>query len=465
MDPMQKIIAHYANLRFEDLPEEAVCAARNLILDAFACALAGSAVPLNPEIIERHIRWGGAPEATVLVFGGKVPAPTAAWLNAAMIHSNDFDDTEDVTQNHIFVTILPALLAAGESRGRAMPGREIIAALAGAADLTLRLNAVVHQSIHPGWLPTTVFGAVSASMAAARALGLDEEGVANAAGFGYAQSHGNRQALLDGTVAKRLQPAFSARAGVHSAVLAQTGATGPRRIVEGADGIIELFGGGEGDPDALTKELGETFHVTRVGMKPYPSCRVSHPHISAALEARDRLGSFGAQDVESVEVWATPIGHSMIGQPFQIRENPQVDAQFSAQWTTAFSLLEGVPRIAHFEPDLIVSGTEVIELAQKTKVHIWEEGSLLLVPVRIHVKLKNGKEADVTHDRIKGSPEWAMTEQERKEKFFSCAEAAAVRLEPVDIERAFEELSALEGCADVRPVLTTLTTSKNPTLA
>ncbi|MCE2452826.1 MAG: MmgE/PrpD family protein [Nitrospinae bacterium] len=465
MDPMQKIIAHYANLRFEDLPEEAVCAARNLIVDALACALAGSAAPLNPEIIERHLRWGGAPEATVLVFGGKAPAPTAAWLNAAMIHSNDFDDTEDVTQNHIFVTILPALLAAGESLERAMPGREVIAALAGAADVTLRLNAVVHQSIHPGWLPTTVFGAVSASMAAARALGLDEEGLANAAGFGYAQSHGNRQALLDGTVAKRLQPAFSARAGVHSAVLAQTGATGPRRIVEGADGFIELFGGGEGDPDALTKDLGETFHVSRVGMKPYPSCRVSHPHISAALEARERLGSFGAMDVESVEVWATPIGHSMIGQAFQIRENPQVDAQFSAQWTTAFSLLNGLPRIAHFDPDLIVSGAEVIELAQKIRVHIWEEGSLLLVPVRIRVKLKDGREADVTHDKIKGSPEWTMTEVERKEKFFSCAEAAAVRLEPEEVERAFRELTSLENCADIRPVLALLAASKNPVSA
>lgn len=465
MDPMQKVIAHYANLRFEDVPDEAVRATRSLIADALACALAGSAAPLNPEIIERHIRWGGAPEATVLVFGGRLPAPTAAWLNAAMIHSNDFDDTEDVTQNHVFVTILPALLAAGESLGRAMPGREVIAALAGAADVTLRLNAVVHANIHPGWLPTTVFGAVSASMAAARALGLDEEGVANAAGFGYAQSHGNRQALLDGAVAKRLQPAFSARAGVHSAVLAQTGATGPKRIIEGVDGVIELFGGGEGDPDALTRELGETFHVTRIGVKPYPSCRVSHAHISAALEARERLGAFRAKDVEEVEVWATPIGHSMIGQPFQIRENPQVDAQFSAQWTTAFSLLNGAPRIAHFDPAAIASGAEVIELAQRTRVHIWEEGSLLLAPVRIRVRLRDGRKADVTHDKIKGSPDWAMTEQERKEKFFSCAEAAAVRLEPELVERAFEELSSLEDCADVRPILTRLAALTNPALA
>lgn len=59
-----------------------------------------------------------------------------------------------------------------------------------------------------------VFGSVSAGMAAARALGLD------AAGFGYVQSHGNRQALLDGAIAKRLQPAFSTRAAAHAAALA-----------------------------------------------------------------------------------------------------------------------------------------------------------------------------------------------------------------------------------------------------
>lgn len=460
MDAMRSVIRHYASLRYEDLPAEAVQAAKNLVLDALACALAGSSAPLNPEIVERHARWGGAPEASVLAFGRRLPAPTAAWLNAAMIHANDFDDTEDATQNHVFVTILPAFLAAAESRGRAVTGREAIAALAGAADAALRLNAVVHRSIHPGWLPTTVFGAISSAMAAARALGLDEEGVADAAGLGYAQSHGNRQALLDGSLAKRLQPAFSARAGAHAAALAEAGVTGPRRIVEGADGLIALYGGGEGDPDALTRGLGEECLVSRVGVKPYPSCRASHPHISAALEARGRLGRFGAEDVESAEVWATPVGHSMIGQPFRIRRNPQVDAQFSAQWTTALALLRGTPRLERFAPEAVVSDEEVAGLARRTKVSVWEEGSLLLAPVRLSVALKDGRRADVTHARIKGSPEWPMTEEERRDKFFACAGAAARPLDPESLERAFGALSALEDCGDLRPVLADLSATK-----
>ena len=172
-----------------------------------------------------------------------------------------------------------------------MPGREVIAALAGAADVTLRLNAVVHQSIHPGWLPTTVFGTVSASMAAARALGLDEEGLANAAGFGYAQSHGNRQALARRhgrqAAAARLQRAGRrtfCRAGAnrrHRPQANRRGSGRHHRTVRRRQRATRT---------RSREDLGETFHVSRVGMKPYPSCRVSHPHISAALEARERLG-------------------------------------------------------------------------------------------------------------------------------------------------------------------------------
>ena len=49
MDAMRNVIRHYASLRYEDLPTEAVQAAKNLVLDALACALAGSSAPLNPE--------------------------------------------------------------------------------------------------------------------------------------------------------------------------------------------------------------------------------------------------------------------------------------------------------------------------------------------------------------------------------------------------------------------------------
>ena len=453
MDPMKKLISFYSALHFDDLPEETVEATKALVIDALGCALAGSNAPLNPEIAERHASWGGKPEATVFVFGYRLPAPIAAWLNAALIHANDFDDTHDGLQNHVFVTLLPATLAAGESMGTPLAGKTLIAALAGAAELSLRLNLSVNAHIHPGWLPTTVFGSIGAAAGSAKIMGLDGDGIANAVGFGYAQAQGNRQALLDGSHAKRLQPAFSARAGVQAAVLAEVGATGPHRIVEGEDGVFALFGNGKGDITFLTKGLGKNYVLEEIGTKPYPCCRCSHPNISAAIEACAKLGPFAADAVESVDVWITPISDSMIGRPFQIRQNPQVDAQFSAQWTTAFALLHGAPSPPDFEPEAVVAGTETIRLAEKIKVNVWEKESLLIVPSKVCVRLKDGRSAEVVHDKIKGGPEWPLSAEERREKFLSCAKSAAFPLSRPSAEEALASLERLDEAEDIRPVI------------
>jgi 2-methylcitrate dehydratase PrpD len=451
MDPMEKLIAWYAALRYEDLSPEAVAAARLFTIDTIGCALGGSSAPLNAEIAERYLRWGGAPEATVLVFGHRLPAPAAAMLNAAMIHSYDFDDTHDPTAIHVFVTILPAILAAGESTGAPLSGKDFITALAGAAEISTRLGNSVRDHIHEGWLPTTVYGTIGAAAGAAKILGLGDEGISNAAGLGYAQTHGNRQALLDATLAKRLQPAFSARAGVQSAALAEIGATGPRRIAEGADGIFALFGGGRGDASALTGGLGDVWEMTRISVKPYPCCRSNHGVISAAEEARAALGDFLSGDIESIDVWITFYSYSMVGQPFEIRQNPQVDAQFSAQWTCAHTLLHGAPGVADFAPERVVSGDEIKKLAARINIHIWKGGGSAPdnnAPFRISrvaAKLKDGRAADITHEKVKGSPEWPLTHGEQREKFMGCARMAAHSL---DRARLAEALAALEAIQD-----------------
>ena len=459
MDPAEKLIGWYAGLRFEDLSGEAVRAACTFVIDNLGCALAGSSAPVNAELIELHLRWGGAPEATVLVHGHRLPAPAAALLNAAMIHSYDYDDTHDPTSIHVFVTALPAILAAAESTGGPISGKDFIAALAGAAEITIRLGYSVRDHIHSGWLPTSIFGTIGAAAGAAKIMGLAPEVIADAAGLGYAQTHGNRQAVLDATLAKRLQPAFSAQAGVQAAAFAQIGATGPRRIAEGADGIFELFGGGKGDPAALTGGLGERWEMSQTSVKPYPCCRSNHGVISAAEEVKAKLGEFSQEDIESADVWVTRYSYSMVGEPFEIRQNPQVDAQFSAQWTCAHTLLHGPPGIRAFEPQKVRSGEEIKALAGRIGVHIWEggdhvpDGNAPFRLSRVAVRLKDGRSADITHEKVKGSPAWPLTDTERRAKFMECASNAVHSLDAACLEEALASLESIDTQPNIRPIL------------
>jgi len=56
-----------------------------------------------------------------------------------------------------------------------------------------------------------------------------------------AQAAGTQQANVEQTLAKRLQPALAARAGVFAAQLAQAGATAPIWVVEGKFGLRALY--------------------------------------------------------------------------------------------------------------------------------------------------------------------------------------------------------------------------------
>lgn len=452
MEPVRTFVSFVADLRYEDLPLATVAAIKRQIADALACALAGSAAPLSAEIVARHTQWGGAPEATVLVYGHRLPAPTAAWLNAAMIHAHDFDDSHRASNQHVYVTLLPSALAVAESLGTPLAGRDLITALAGAAELQVRLGLAVLPHMHVGWLPTAVFGGLGAAAVSAKLLGLSKDGIANAVGLAYAQAQGNRQGLLEGTVAKRLTPAFSARAGVHAAALAAIGVTGPRALATGEFGLHALFGGGKLDVAALTAGLGERFAVDDIALKPYPCCRAAHRPIDMALEANAKLQPFDPAAIAAVDVWLHPRPYALIGQPFALRQNPQVDAQFSAQWTVANALLHGAPGLADFAPDAVRAATGVQDLARTIRVHRLPNAGPA-THEHLTLTLVDGRRADIVHTDIKGEPSLPLTRSDRLAKFLACAAYAHHPIGPGPAEDVFLELERLEESEDIRPLV------------
>ncbi len=460
MDPVEDLVAFVSQLRYEDLPPTTVEAVKVQLADALACALAGSAAPLNPEIVARHAQWGGTPEATVLVYGHRLPAPTAAWLNAAMIHAHDFDDSHRASNQHVFVTLLPAALATAESLRQPIAGRGLITALAGAAEFQIRLGLSVLPHMHVGWLPTAVFGGLGAAAAGAKLLGLSQEGIANAVGLGYAQVQGNRQGLLEGNIAKRLTPAFSARAGVHAAALAEIGVTGPHAIANGSYGLYALFGDGNGDASMLTSGLGTRFFVNDIALKPYPCCRAAHRPIDMALVAKANLQPFESAAIAAVDVWLHPRGYALIGQPFQIRQNPQVDAQFSAQWTVAFALLHGALTLTDFDPKAVRAATDVRTLAERVRIHRLPDADSG-TQERLTLRLQDGRQATISHADIKGEPGLPLSRAERLGKFLACAAYAHYPLEPTTAKAVFTEIEHLEENDDIRPLIAQFTTHRS----
>ena len=89
-DPMGVIARFIADTTYESLPSEVIEKAKLRLLDVVACTLAGSSSDGSMEIVDLVTEEGGKKEATIPVFGGKVPASAAAFAIGYMARARDF---------------------------------------------------------------------------------------------------------------------------------------------------------------------------------------------------------------------------------------------------------------------------------------------------------------------------------------------------------------------------------------
>jgi len=337
-------------------------AAKVLLLDALGCALAGWRAEGCQPVVDQMRAWGGASEARVLFHGDAMPAPNAAFANGVMIHALDLDDVYIPGTLHLSSVVVPALLAAAE-HSRASGGDTLRALIVG-VEVAARIERLGRDHRRgQGFLPTSLAGSFGAVMAAARVGGLTAGQCVQAMGMNYAQLAGNRQALYDSTLSKRMQPAMAARSALWATALAQRGLTGPHLALEGEVGYYRLYLNMPEPPTAERLTVpADPWQIGRVAYKRFPSCGANH-HMQIAAEKLQAQDDFDPADIQRVELFGMPAG-GMVTRPFTIGPDPAVDAQFNAAWSVAHTLLRGPAQLADYQAQRIVADREVIELAQ-----------------------------------------------------------------------------------------------------
>ncbi len=440
----QEMAAYLEKKRFDDLSVSCVETAKKLILDTLAVGIAGWEAPGCPEVVQTVTTEKQGP-STILAHGMKVAPAEAAFVNATIMHSLDFDDTLDSSALHTMVSVLPAALALGEMSRTG--GRELLIAVVLGVDVICRLAAAIVRPL--SWIRTATCGSFGAAAAAGKILGLSREVQMHAFGIVYSQTAGNAQCLLDGSLVKRMQPAFASRAGVFSALLAQKGISGARYPFTGEYGFFNLYEGGEVDLDRTMDGLGRHYGMMDLSIKPYPSCRMTHAAVSAALTLRSR-GEFKVEEIRQVKVRVSEMVAEMVGKPFEIRSNPQVDAQFSIPYTVAVALLRGKPVLDDFTEELIAD-SRVRELSKKVTVTIDHElAARDIERAALMVETMDGRQFRENQRHLPGSPALPLAVDECREKFHECV-VFSRRQDFFQRESAIVDLVLnLEKVADIR---------------
>lgn len=460
MDLSALIANHIVKIDYDDIPLEAIEAAKKEVIDSLATALGGTTKPGIPELVALAREWGGAEQSTIFGYGFKTPAPVAAQVNGSMIHALDYDDGHPVSLTHIGCVAVSTSFAAAERAGN-VTGKAFLTAIAVGSDLVCRLGLASRpggNALGAGWHPTTLFGYLGAAAIAGKIFGLNTDKMLDAIGLAYHQCSGAGSGVGDGALAKRMGPGMAARGGITAALMAEQGITGDRHFLgfdNGRGGIYNTYYHGDYDPDVITKDLGNRFEGVNIGDKPYPCCGFTHPFIDATFALMSKYG-IEADQIESITTRGGQAVYGMMVGEAKVAPRTIVDAQFSVPWTVATALVKGKVTLESFTPESI-GEQEVVALARKVVGQLDNSMDRHGVgPGRVTMLMKDGRQFSEEVEHFLGTPENPMTFDDCATKFRECSKSAVKPLSPKaaeDIIGLVKDLDKVNNVATVTQLL------------
>lgn len=367
MELEKQFVGFVMDGRFEDIPWESVGVLKNVILNDLG-AIVGGATSQGCETVLNMVKtWGGKEEATVLIYGNKLPAYNAVLVNSVMARALDIDDHMPPGM-HTGASAFPVALAAAELAG-GCSGKDFLTALVVGFEMAIRIN---FASAYNGFDPSGVCGIFAAIAAAGRILRLNSSQMWDALALGFNRPIQTFQSIVDGTLAVRVGQGLISQGAIMCAQMAQNGLTGPKNFLEGVYGYFHLYAGDKCDLPAITAGLGKEFQLDKVSFKAYPSCGNTIASTDAILDLMSEY-SLTPENVAEINVRLTPYAHRMVGSQFKIGDNPRVDAQFSVQYCVANALLRKESLLRHFDESYIRE-PRIMDLVGK--IHVTSDPAL-----------------------------------------------------------------------------------------
>ena len=312
--------------------------AAEFTLDTVANMLAG----FNSEVGRKFLLWAHPRGFLNTRDNAHHEAGRQAFILGCLTHILEMDDLHRGSITHPGCVVIPAVFAlANDPKTNPVSAHHCLQAVLHGYEATARIGQAVGDQHYDVWHNTATCGPFGSAMAASYMLGLDNNQTAHALGNAGTQAAGLWEFLTTGAMSKHIHAGRGAEAGVVSAELAQHGITGALSIFEGEKAFFKAMCA-DGDPVRILENPGDAWHVHETSIKPWPSCRHTHPAIKIALEAAEQLKHHGhsVDDIQNIEIatYQAAINLCDRAQPTSLYE-----AKFSLQHCVAAALaLPGV---------------------------------------------------------------------------------------------------------------------------
>src|SRR5215471_6663434 len=403
---------------YAELGEPAIAAARRLVLDGIAVAVAGSEQQAI-EILAAHFKeQGGTPQATAIGNSFRLNMVAAAALNGAAMHVLDFEPMWSPA-NHALSTTLAGTLALAEARGA--NGRELLTALVKGVEIQgwIRQSSGQFEARTTRFHPPSAVGPLGSAVAAGRLL-------ANA-----------------GTMTKSSHCGHATALGLQSALLAEQGFTANVDVFEAPQGYAPAFYDDRFKAEQMLAFGHAPLRIVEPGyaIKLFPSQFGTHFGITAALELHPQIGAAAA--IRRVILTAPVMAY--VDRP---RPKTGLDGKFSLQYTAAAALLDGKVNIRTFT-DQRLAEPDMQRLLGKFEVRLDPTipGRFEEMYVELSVELDSGRILKTRCNGPRGK--WGTPPIGDAEHLVKVRDCLATRFQPAAAERIIELAQNIDDLDEV----------------
>jgi 2-methylcitrate dehydratase PrpD len=339
------------------LSADVVRAVKRAFLDSIGVTVAGATHPAARIVVDTTTSLVPTGDTTIVGFPGRTDVVSATLANGVMAHVLDWDDVLLPMRLRASATLVPALLATGET---ALRDRDVD--LIGAYGVGFEIQARLASAISPemperGWHGTGIVGGIGVAAAVGRLLGLDEEQMAHAMGIAGTAAQG--LVATFGSMSKALNLGRAGAAGVQSAHLAARGFTSHPDLI-GSGGFLAMY---DDRPrlDELLDDLGSRWAVVDNRYKPYPCGVVAHAAIDAMVDLRSQAPP--GEPLAAVRLTVSPETVRLMGNP---EPRTGLEAKFSVRYTTAAAWTDGQILPSTFDDAAVADGRYATAMAAVT---------------------------------------------------------------------------------------------------
>jgi 2-methylcitrate dehydratase PrpD len=444
----EKLAAHHAALRLEQIPQAVIESAKFHVLDSLGCLLAGSCLEPGKMAYDLAIATSGSAvfraSATLFGNGARVSYLDAVQAMAVAAHCGEMDDIHGGAGTCIGGMIVPALVAMAERFGG--DGRRFLEAAVVGYETTARVGLAIDAPhlFARGWWPSSVCGAFGVAAAGAKFLGWPVDKTVNALGIASLHAGGMITGGNEGATARHLIFGRAAQNGIVSLLATEHGLTGPKRAFEDPRGFCCTLCS---EPRWEYLQETDRYHLLDVAFKPYPCARQLHAGVEALLTLIQQY-SVTPEMIEEIELLVPTANATMVSRA--LIPISRAATLGSGQYVMAVTAIRAKMDLRSFESEFLNS-LQVWNLMSKVKV----TGEVELDrhfpkywPGRVVVKTSDGRSRSKEVIIPKGESGNPMRPEEVKEKFLSLVIPVlgkATARTVIEEARSLSERDSLEG--------------------